>query len=204
MPGRAAQLKSPSPCRPLLKHQSGQIGPSALGRHSLASFRRPGLNLGEPAGDNVQESSRKRNRIRYLRLLAGEGYKLERTSENFCKLKLHPPWTLDLLIPKGQLKMGWKWEALTVFLVSLFSLTRRYKSIFYFLTPPSDGLGVKPELGREAWQETGLFLLGCNFSYFGSKLPGRANRPSVDVFGGHPDYFQPSRETTAAGLSWAP
>lgn len=46
-------------------------------------------------------------------------------------------------------KKGWGWEALTIFLASLFSLTRRYKSISILFPEASiggrqNGLGVKP------------------------------------------------------------
>ena len=43
---------------------------------ALPPFADPGLQA-RRAGDNVQEGSRKRNRIRYLRLLAGIGLKLK-------------------------------------------------------------------------------------------------------------------------------
>lgn len=94
-----------------------------------------------------------------------------------------------MLIPTGLLKKGWKWEALTVFLVSLFSLTRRYKSISILFPDASLGMvwvssqrrGETPG-SRQAcfcWVITPLTL-----DQREGPQPKRSNWSSVDVFGG--------------------
>ena len=80
---------------------------------------------------------------------------------------------------------------MTVFLASLFTLTRRYKSISILFPDASlrmVGVSSQSWGEKQGSRQIGLSLLGYNFSYFGSKLrtPAgeRSSRPSVDVFGG--------------------
>lgn len=70
-----------------------------------------------------------------------------------------------MLMPMELLKTGWGWEALTVFLVNLFSLTRRY-DIISILFPDAPSKGGRMIWGSEALEQTDSSLPGYNFSYF--------------------------------------